>query len=422
MSYPMGFWNTVPGVHLEQVQDWEDLGFTMPITPHFDPEKDNKQEFIALLDAIHAKGMKTIVTDSRSYWRVLTEKGEQAYREGYAALLKDFGGHPAVSGFHVGDEPDAPDFDDACHAVAIQEEMSPGHTAYLNLLPWHYGFEDRGGDMNFDRYLDDYCRKSKTKVISYDCYTQMNPGESGFDMYFNNLRMYWQASLRNKVPFWTILLGIGHFNYRTPSYEDVRWQLSTAAAHGAKGIMWFYIYQFRYGLSNYRNGAVNEHGRRTDVFYRIADNSKTFVDTFGDTLLRLNLDHVWHYGRTYGGFPMFNPDERTKFLTSTNDCPLILSYFTSDTGEDFLMLVNNSVDKNTYAKLTLRGNKKIYMCYVGNEIREISTSGDSPHLEYSDDLTAVGHWLSAGQAILLKYEDSGEVLSGKSQAVPLSEG
>jgi len=408
MPYPMGYWSTKPlgPDSLSMAKDWEDLGFTLPIAPHYDPAKGNKQVMIDLLDAIYSKGMKTIITDARSHWRVLAEKGEAAYREGYAAMLKDFGGHPAVFGFHVGDEPNAENFENACRAVAIQEEMSPGHTAYLNLLPWHYGIEDRTGYMDFNKYLDDYIKKSGTKLISYDCYSQMNPGESGFDMYFNNLRMFWQAGLRNKVPFYTILLGIGHFNYRVPSFDDIRWQLSTAAAHGAKGILWFYIYQFDYSLSNYRNAAINERGRRTELFYDIADNNKTFLDTYGETLLRLTLDHVWHFGRCYGGFPLFNPDETTKMLTTTNDCPLILSYFTSDTGEKFAMLVNNSVDKNSLARLTLRGNKKISMCYGGNEIREVKTSQDSPFIERSGGLTSVGHWLSPGQAILLKYEDA----------------
>lgn len=405
---------------LEHVKDWEDLGFTLPMTPLFNPDTDDKQKLIDILDAAHAKGMRMIVCDQRGYWRNLTRCGEAAYREGFQNALKDFGSHPAVYGFHVGDEPNTQEFDDACRAQQIQLEMSPNHVAFLNLLPWHYGFEDRAGYIDFDRYLDNYCTKSKTTLICYDCYSQMNPGESGLDMYFNNLRMYWQASLRNNVPFWTTLLGIGHFNYRTPSFEDARWQLSTAAAHGAKGLLWFYIYLKESGLANYRNGAINEHGRRTEVFYHIADNVKSFISMFGDTLLRLTLNHVWHYGRCYGGFPMFMPDDKTKMLSSSNDCPLILSYFTSDSGEDYLILVNNSVDKNTYAKFTLRGNKKIYMCYDGGELREIRLSGDSPHVEYDDQTTQLGHWLSAGQAILVKYQDSPVFLSGKSSAVPMS--
>ncbi len=424
MKYPVGFWNTkkLDMGKYSYIKDWEDLGFTMSMTPLYDHDKDNIQDIYDILNAAHEKGMKVIVNDTRSYWRVLTEKGEAAYREGFKNILKDFGDHPAVYGFHVGDEPNTAEFDDACLAQSIQEEMSPKHNSFLNLLPWHYGFEDRAGYVDFGKYLDDYCKKSKTKFISYDCYSQMNPGETGFDMYFYNLLKYWQASIKNNVPFWTILLGIGHFNYRTPSFDDVRWQLSTAAAHGAKGIHWFYIYLNDPGISNYRQGAINEHGRRTDVFYNIADNIKSFLSVFGDTLMRLTLDHVWHFGRCYGGFPMYMPDEKTKMLTSTNNCPLILSYFTSDSNEDFIMLVNNSTDKNTYAKLSLRGSKKIYMCYKNNEIREIRLSGDSPHLEYTDDLTIIGHWLSPGQAILIKHEDRDDGILGKSSSVPMSEG
>lgn len=414
MKYPAGFWNynSLGEGNFDYIKDWEDLGFTVPMSPLYDPDQDDIRAMYRILDAAHEKGMKVIVNDKRSYWSVLTEKGEGAYREGFQEILRDFGDHPAVFGFHVGDEPNKEQFDDACLAQSIQEEMSPKHYSFLNLLPWHYGIEDRIGYVDFGKYLDDYCAKSKTKFICYDCYSQMNPGETGFDMYFYNLKKYWQASLKNDAPFWTTLLGIGHFNYRIPSYDDVRWQISTAATHGAKGILWFYIYLNTPGFSNYRQASVNEHGRRTDVFYHIADNMKSFLNVFGDTLMRLNLDHVWHYGRCYGGFPMYVPDEETKMLTSTNNCPLILSYFTSDKNEDFIMLVNNSTTTNTYAKLSLRGRKKIYMCYPGNEINEIRLTQDSPHLEYTDDLTILGHWLSPGQAILFKYEDKDDSVIG----------
>lgn len=398
MKYPVGFWNynRLGTRKHSYIRDWEDLGFTVPMTPLYDPDKDDIREMHALLDAAHEKGMKLIVSDKRAYWSVLAEKGEAAYRAGFADVLRDFGDRPSIYGFHVGDEPSPAQIGNACLAQSIQEEMSPRHNSFLNLL---------GADLKvgFGKHLDDYCRKSKAKILSYDCYTQMLPDDTGFETYFYNLLTYWQASIRNNISFWTTLLAIGHYNYRVPSFDDVRWQLSTAAAHGAKGVLWFHIYMNSPYFENYRQGAVNEHGRRTEVFHSIADNVKSFLDVFGETLMRLRLDHVWHHGRCYGGCPKFLSNTRTDSLSSTNGCPLILSYFTSDGNEDFIMLVNNSTTTSTYAKVALHGTRKIHMCSDNNELSEIK-AGRHPLLEYANNLTVVGHWLSPGQAILFKYE------------------
>ena len=46
-----------------------------------------------MLDACKKRGMKTILCDSRTHWKVLTEKGEKAYEEGVKRAVADFGNH-----------------------------------------------------------------------------------------------------------------------------------------------------------------------------------------------------------------------------------------------------------------------------------------------------------------------------------------
>ena len=91
----------------------------------------------------------------------------------------------------------------------------------------------------------------KFKMLCYDCYTQMNPEEEGTDRFFLNLKYYSDAAKAAKLPLWTTLLSVGHYRYREPNEDDLRWQLSAAAACGCKGILWFFIYM-RAPMSNYR--------------------------------------------------------------------------------------------------------------------------------------------------------------------------
>ena len=58
---------------------------------------------------------------------------------------------------------------------------------------------------------------------------------------------------------------IGFWNYRCPNEDDFRWQLNTAIAHGAKGILWFFFYM-RYPHDNARLSPIDEHWKRTETF------------------------------------------------------------------------------------------------------------------------------------------------------------
>jgi len=71
----------------------------------------------------------------------------------------------------------------------------------VNLLPWHPGANARVGYDDWQTYLDDFLKKSGAEFLCYDCYSQMNPEQSGWPMYFRNLVEYGKAAKRNGVPF-----------------------------------------------------------------------------------------------------------------------------------------------------------------------------------------------------------------------------
>lgn len=74
----------------------------------------------------------------------------------------------------------------------------------------------------FNEWVQKTVAESGLKILSYDCYWQMNPEEQGTHDYFKNLRMFRETADLTGVSPWTTLLSVGHFRYRCPSENDLR--------------------------------------------------------------------------------------------------------------------------------------------------------------------------------------------------------
>jgi hypothetical protein len=366
----MGFWNGMPIEKQDAgaVQDWMDAGMTLAMSPEFSDKPEHAAKMHLILDAAQKQGIRVILCHAQTHYRHLTQVGEKAYRQSAAAAIKEYGDHPAVFGFHVGDEPGKEQFSDVCKAIRIQKEQAPHLTPFLNLLPWYLGVSSVVGYDRHSEYLDAYAAQARPDVLCYDCYVQMNPLGEGWDAcgdcYFSNLREFGAASKRAGIPFWTTLLSVGHFNYRCPKEDDFRWQLNTAVAHGAKGILWFYFYMGQPPYVNYRVSPIDEHWERTETFAWMSRVNRTFLKRFGTVVPRLTLQRVSHCGKAWGGVPLFDGSvglvsavsrAPSPWEASTpEDAPLIVSEFKDVDGRDCIMVVNNSQTKNVYASLTVR--------------------------------------------------------------------
>ena len=372
-KYPIGFWNYAAlGRGGDDVDDWAELGVTVAMTPRFVEGESSKEDMIALLDRAHEKGMKCILFDMRLLdWWPLKYDGERL-RKYVAQVTEDFGSHPALMGYHVTDEPGVHGPEEVKNSIAacrMIKEAAPHLKHFLNLNPWHMTGPSTSGLMNrpHKRYVDvleEYAKEAGLDFLSYDCYSQMKPGESGFNMYFRNLEMYREAAGRCSIPFWTTLLCTEHYNYRAPTLNDYRWQVNTAAAHGCKGILWFQLYPSWPGSNPY-----SLSGRKRESFYDLADVHKVFLDRYADILLHSELEEVWHVNRTFGGVQLFEDwADPLCFASGTDwDKGLILSRFRHEDGSLYYAMTNLSAEK--------ADNMHMYFCCDGFSYHEISENG-----------------------------------------------
>ena len=345
--FPVGFWNytCMDMVGPETVRDWADAGMTLAMSPEFVAERDSVAAMRAILDAAAERGIKVIVCDHRGgWWQGDSAEAEKAYRRGFARVLKDFGDHPAVFGFFVGDEPDHANLPNACKAYRIQKEMAPHLSPFLNLDCWHWGTEETTPD--WPAHLDGVVAKARPDMLAYDCYSQMGPSKGGIEKYFRNLRDFQAASARHKIPLWVTQLSVGHYAMRCPSEDDLRWQVNTALAHGANGLLWFFFYM-RYPFENYRLAPIDEHWQRTETFHWLSRVNRTFLKWHAPVMRDLTLRRAHHVGESWAGFPPL--DGAGAVRAAEADQPLIVSFFADRQGRDYVAVVNNSLTTSTMA-------------------------------------------------------------------------
>ena len=380
--FPIGFWNYTTGqLTAKDVADWVDLGMTMANSPEISDDTDFPV-IREMLDACAEKDIKMILCDRRLYWDGASEDPtgyEAKFRASYEAL----GHHPAAFGFHVGDEPSNDRaYADSNAAHRIQLAVAPELTPLLNFNPYWDGQEQTLLKCpTFADWVKKTADEADLKILSYDCYWQMLPDEEGVHAYFKNLRMFREAADLAGVTPWTTLLSVGHFKYRCPTENDLRWQLNTAVVSGMEGIMWFFIYE-RECRINYRLPPIDAFGERTETFNWLARTNKYFLHQFGDFFLRAKRLKTVHVGKAFGGYERFEAgktDDLVLNVTTTDNVPAVMSFYELD-GKRYVALVNNSTTDDSEMNLYVSDKVKSFTQWNFNRrlipIRTLHRAGD----------------------------------------------
>jgi len=366
-KFPISFWSYTNlrqhGEHMTEaeVKSWADAGFTVPQSPTFDPKnKAEKAHIIKILQWADKYGMKLILTDPRGYAQIGKDgKAAATYADGIQAAVKDFGKYPALFGFHVGDEPGANIKDAFFECCRLQKEAAPKLHPFANLLPYFPWILDIAGTDTWPHYLDEYAKKTNADLVGYDCYVQMNPGDDGWNVYYQNLKYNREASLRNGIPFWNTILSVGHYNYRVPNQDELKWQFNTSIASGANGIVYFYYY-VREPEANYRMSPVDEHWEKTITYYSIQRYQKSFHRRYGDLFNHLASTRVTFVNKAFGEGELFTPDDLIQKIDCGPTDIMVVGEFTDANGKRYAMFVNNSMTNNTQFHITFPKGSRIF--------------------------------------------------------------
>lgn len=302
-----------------------------------------------LLDACSRHGVKAILFDAD-----VTPKWDEQYNaeKGNAALRKliaTYNDHPAVYGYHLKDEPDGNQLYELGKSARLVNELAPGKWAYINLPPGT-------GDWYDKEYLQLFVDQCVPKFISYDNYAIGESDKYGFSWgYWANIWDIRSASLRNSIPFHTILLTGAHFGYRIPSYDDLALQIYGALAYGAQGLAYYKFVGETLTvlgapeLGNWRFAPLDEFGDITPSYYNLRNLNKR-IQSWAPTLLKLKSDDVYHVG---GDIPERNHSITDTSLIQGFDAghSFIVGEFTHiEDDSKWLMIVNKYLKESTFVR------------------------------------------------------------------------
>jgi hypothetical protein len=292
----------------------------------------------AMLDACEKYGLKAIIFDESvagTNWSK-PYNGDNA-RTNLGPLIQKTINHPAVMGYHLKDEPHAAEFPELAKAVATVKELAPGKWPYINLFP--------GKGDSYDKYLQDFATICKPAAFSYDRYSLLVENEINTN-FWTCLAQVRTAALKNKLPFWNIVLTSPHWGYRELTESDIRIQTWGSLVYGVKGLAYYKFISKELpilnaaDLGNFRNGPLDQFGEKTPTWHWLR-NMNHQIQNMAPVYLKLRSDDVYHIGST---IPDRNhgPTE-TNLVKSLPKGEFVVGDFTHEDGRRFVMIVNKSL-------------------------------------------------------------------------------
>ena len=414
-GYPISFWNynflwiksNFEAMDEQAVREWAEAGITVAQGPRFHADRAEEVRRVhELLDWCGKYGVKLIIPDSRTSFPSDVNDGEATwadYEKRAREAIAEFGDHPAVFGFHVGDEPHANAKDTFSGAVRRLKELAPRLHPFANLLPYWEGMEKAAGANSWPEYLDEYAAEGRPDFVCYDCYRQMEDGDKGVDIYYTNLRLHREAMVRNAVPFWNTPLSVGHYQYRHPTRDDLRWQFHTSVAFGAKGVSWFFWYH-PYPEANYQNAPYDDFFKKTQTYHDLYDIHNRFQRRYGKIINRLVSTRVTFSGaKPLGGCREFTPNG---LVAKVEGGPILVGEFVDPDGKRYVMLVNLKMEGASRMQVTFTGKHARYYSYRWSDGGEFEGRSEISIGEKKDGPLGpmIDHYVYPAQMVLYRVD------------------
>lgn len=263
--FAVGFWVDPPADQITDARYKEiaDANFSFVLGPFGPKEVKDVQKQLALCEK---HGLKAIVRSD------LTKP-------------EDLPDSPACWGYHIVDEPNTAAFAGLATTAATIRKNRPGKLAYINLLP-DYASPDQLGAANYDEYVARFCKETDPDVLCMDYYPMMTPTADGREGYCGNLEVMRKYALQYKIPFWNFFNNMPFGPHYDPTESQIRWQIYTSLAYGAKGVLYFCYWTPKGGEFPKGGAIITAEGQRTR-HYDQAKRINAALKNLGPTLMKM---------------------------------------------------------------------------------------------------------------------------------------
>jgi hypothetical protein len=287
-EFLLSFWCGPPPEETtaERYREIAAAGFNAVLPPCAGPITPELNQRILALCA--QNGLKAVVSDPRLEADAASSAGGAALD----AVVAEYGKSPALLGYFLGDEPSAGVFPRLAALDRGLRARDPKRLPFMNLFP-NYASAEQLGTSSYPEYVRRYLETVRPKLLSFDHYALLQNGER--PAYFENLEVVRREALRAKTPFAAIVLSTPHDPYRDPTEADLRWQVYTSMAYGARGILYFTYWTPKSDVWNFHNGILDEQGRQT-AHYAQVRRINGELNALARTLVGLRSEGVYHAG------------------------------------------------------------------------------------------------------------------------------
>jgi hypothetical protein len=385
-AYPISYW-CAPPTDAARYREVATCGFTVVPIPADTPDLGR-----AGLDLCVENGLAAIVIDPRIHRGLPQQAG---WQQTVAAVVADYGGHPALYGYYLTDEPSLEHFADLASLTRAFEQADPAHLPFINLFP-NYASPDQLGTVDYAAHVRAYLETVRPPFLSYDHYALLEWGDR--PGYFANLETVRGEALRAGVPFWNIILATPHFDYRSPSAADLKWQVNTTLAYGGKGLAYFTYWTP--DVENFRDGIIGLDGQRT-AKYDAVSRINHELRHVGQHILGLTSTAVHHWPDAPEGATVL---PRDGLVASLDGGQFVAGEFADAEGLPWLMLVNRDRARSARVVVRLRTPypRIEEVARSTGELRPVSLDqGAEAVRRYADGLV-IHFWLGPAEGKLMR--------------------
>ncbi|WP_176011827.1 hypothetical protein [Victivallis sp. Marseille-Q1083] len=300
----------------------------------------------AELDEIHAAGMVAYYCAPELRRMNWADPDTENYPAIVEKMIAEVGDHPALYGYFLADEPNVRLFANQVKMLELIRQAAPDKHIYVNLLP-NYAPLEAIGTQSYREYLDRFIRDYRPERVGLDYYAlmQWKDRHQLQGDYWLNLEEAREASLAAGIPLAVCTLAIPHLYYRQPTEDDLYFEVFSALLYGARGLDFFTYFTLDLDAA-FRNGPINEFGRKTPTWYAL-QNVLSTVHVIADLCSKLQSVRVYH-------IPLVPEEKGTRpadknALIASFDCDpefrfAVGEFRHTETGDTYVMIMNKNLD------------------------------------------------------------------------------
>ena len=292
---------------------------------------------------------------------------------------------PACWGYLLVDEPGAGAFPDLAKRAEEIRTKRPGRFGYVNLYP-NYAPLGALGTASYDEHVARFVREVKPEVLSMDHYPLMRPGGDTRQAYCDNLECFRKHALAANIPFWNYFYSMPFNDRLDPTEAQIRWQIFTSVAYGAKGVLYFCYWTPGKGAGGAgefpKGGAIiTAEGLKTR-HYDEARRINAELKHLGPTLMKLTSTGVCRVNtETNADALAGSPIRKLARVPGDPVGEFIIGTFRHDDGRRAVMIVNHNYSYTAWPTVEFDAEPKAVLEVSKATGEAVPAVDDSPELK-----------------------------------------